>query len=257
MGISPPALFRSIVQRALGTPNQDNPNVDVSPRLWTYGEMTTQPMVRKTHNLVDEGSYYVASNGATGIVPTYGTSQVVTSPFITIWNSAASGGKNLYLDFIALTVAAALVQTTAVGYKAMAAVLDVGNRYSSGGTALTPNNANLGAGSSSGAVVNVGAIVATAASASARTMAGLRALRPSISATVGSVVGDTHVINPGGVEADMGTLSITASVPVNTTMPIPPIVIPPGDTFLFYVWYPILTAPSAETLVTDIGLWAR
>src|SRR3954463_1039360 len=135
--LSPQALIKGIVQRALPTFNQDSTNNDVSVRQAAYGEVYTQPLVRKQHNLADEGSYFVATNNQTGIVPTYGTSLVATSPFISIYNSNAVA--RLYLDYIALVAIAAGAQTTTAGYTAISVVTDSINRYTSGGSALTAN----------------------------------------------------------------------------------------------------------------------
>src|SRR5258708_5183831 len=127
--LSPQALIRGLVQRALpSAANADNSNVDVAFRQWPYGEMATQPLVRKAHNLADEGSYYIANNAQTGIVPTYGTAFAATSPFITIFNGNTAN-QRLYLDYIALVAIAAGACTTTAGYIAAAVVIDNINRF--------------------------------------------------------------------------------------------------------------------------------
>ena len=99
-----------------------------------YGAIYTNPLVRKTHNLADEGSYFTANNAQTGIVPTYGTAFSSTLPFITIYNNSA---LRTYVDYAALVAIAAGACTTTAGYIALALATDTGNRYSSGGTNLT------------------------------------------------------------------------------------------------------------------------
>src|SRR5260221_9688497 len=140
--LSPQALIRGLVQRALPSPNPDSTNNDVGWRMDSYGDGYTQPLVRKTHNLADEGSFFTVNNAQSGIVPTYGTTFSSTLPFITIYNNSA---LRCYLDYAALVVIAAGTQATTAGYTALAISVDTGNRYSSGGTNLTANIASCGA----------------------------------------------------------------------------------------------------------------
>src|SRR5882762_9317910 len=134
--LSPQAFLRGLVARALPSFNADSQSNDVGLRLGAYGEQYTQPLVRKTHNLADEGSYFVTNNAQTGIVPTYGTAFSATAPFITIYNNTT---LRTYLDYAALVAIAAGTQATTAGYTALAVTVDTGNRYSSGGTNLTAN----------------------------------------------------------------------------------------------------------------------
>jgi len=256
MALSPQALFRGLVARLLPAFNADNNNNDVATRLWSYGEQATMPLVRKTHVLADEGSYFVTNNAQTGIVPTYGTALVATSPFILIYNGNTQS-KNLYLDYAALVAIAAGASTTLAGYVAAAVVVDTGNRYTSGGTNLTANivSPNMAAGGApAGILAYCGAIVATAAVA-ARTIVGVRNLRPSVSATVINVVGDMNLINFGGVEGSAGSITIANA----NVMPqaFPPVIIGPGQSALVYLWFPVMSAPSAATFAPEIGFWVR
>jgi len=253
MALSPQALIKGLVSRALPSINLDSLNTDVAVRQGAYGEFYTQPLVRKAHNLADEGSYFTAGS-ASGIVPTYGTSQVATSPFVTVYNGSASG-QRLYLDYVALTAIAAGACTTTAGYSAIAVVVDSINRYTSGGTALTSNSPNMAANVTSPAVINVGAIVAPAASGAARTIVPLRNIRPGVSTTVINVVGDMNLLTFGSVEGAVGSITVANA----NIMPqaLPPVVIGAGHTALLYIWYPVLTAPSAATYAPEVGYWVR
>jgi hypothetical protein len=261
MSFSSQALIKGIVNRALPVPNSDNTNNDVAIRQSTYGEMFTMPVVRKQHTLADEGSYYVCNNAQTAIVPTYGTSLVATSPFIVISNGATastSGGPRLYLDYIALTAIVAGASTTTAGYTALAVYIDNILRYTSGGTNLstTVYNANMASGlNNSSASIYCGAIVAPAASGAVRPICGLRNIRPAVSATVVNVVGDMHLLTFGSVEGAVGSITIANA----NLMPqaLPPVVLGPGHSALIYVWYPVMTAPSAATYAPEIGFWVR
>jgi hypothetical protein len=258
MALSPQALIKSLVQRALPAKQPDGASNDVAPRLFSYGEVFSQPMVRKSHALADEGSYYTVGNAQTAIVPTYGTALAATSPFILLFNGQPIGGLNLAIDYVALTNAVAGVCTTAVGFTALTVVVDTGNRYTSGGTNLTANivNVNLGAAQgATGLLAYCGAIVATAASANARTLVGQRNIRPGVTTLLYSVVGDLNLLNFGSVEGAVGSITIAnANI---MPMALPPLLLPPQCSALLYVYTPVLTAPSAATYVPEIGFWLR
>jgi len=256
--LSPQALLRGLVQRALpGAINPDTPNIDVAFRLASYGELYNQPLVRKAHNLADEGSYYTTNNAQTGIASAYNTAFTATAPFLLVYNGNTAG-QRVYLDYLALVAIAAGACTTTAGYIAGALVVDTGNRYSSGGTNLTANivNPNYAATTTTPAGVSVyaGAITATAASA-ARTIVGVRNLRPNVSTTVINVVGDMNLINFGSVEGATGTIVIANA----NIMPqaFPPVVVPPQSSALFYLTYPVMSAPSAATFAPELGFWVR
>src|SRR6266404_1764008 len=144
--ISPQALIRGLVQRALPSLNPDSSNNDVAARFGSYGELYNQPLVRKSHNLADEGSYFIINNGQTGITPPLATGFVATTPALVIYNNDTLS-RRLYLDYINLTSLVAVTATTSVVGEAnafFAAVIDNGNRYSSGGTVLpAPVNPNM------------------------------------------------------------------------------------------------------------------
>jgi hypothetical protein len=254
MATAPGALIRSIPQRLIPAPTADGGGGgDLALRLDSYGGVYTMPAVRKAHVLAEEGSYYTAGT-ATGVVPTYGTSLSATAPFITVYNGNLS--KNLYLDYIALTAIAAGIVATTIGYTALNVVVDNINRYTSGGTALGAGvNVNMNAASNSGAVINCGAITATAASANARTIVPGRNIRPGVSSTVANVAGDMNLLNFGSVEGATGSIVIANA----NIMPqaLPPIMLPPGSTALISIWYAISTAPSAATYAPEIGFWVR
>jgi hypothetical protein len=251
---SPQALIRSVVQRTLLAPNPDNANNDVALRLGLYGEPYTQPLVRKAHNLADEGSYYTTNNAQTGIVPTYATSFAATTPLILIYNG---GTQRVYLDYIALVPIVAEVVTTTIGYLAIQCALDATNRYTSGGTNLTANiiNVNGAVSGTPGVSAYCGAITATAATAAVRNIIGMRIIRPGALSTAANVVGDMHLLNFGSVEGAVGSI-----VPTNANiMPqaLPPVVIPPGWSFLLNLWVGVSAAPSAGTWAPEIGFWVR
>lgn len=254
--LSPQALIRGLVQRALPSTNADSANNDVALRLDPYGGAYTQPLVRKAHNLADEGSYFVTNNAQTGIASAYNTAFTATAPFLLVYNGGTTGTR-LYLDYLALVAIAAGACTTTAGYIAGAVVVDTGNRYSSGGSNLTANIVSPNyavAAAPAGVAVYAGAITATAATA-ARTIVGVRNLRPNVSTTVINVVGDMNLINFGSVEGATGSITIANA----NIMPqaFPPVVVPQGSSALFYLTYPVMAAPSAATFAPELGFWVR
>src|SRR5208337_4010538 len=186
MALSPTQIIQGFVSKLMPSFNTDGANTSVTARQGSYGELCTQPLIRKSHNLADEGSYWTASS-ATGIVPTYGTTITATSPWLSIYNGNTS--KSVGVDYHALTAIVAGAQTTAAGYTGIQIVVDTGNRYSSAGTQLTPVNVNLLSAGAANVTIWCGALVATAASANARTIVTSRNIRPSVSTTVINVVG--------------------------------------------------------------------
>jgi hypothetical protein len=256
MTVSTQALIKGLVARADPTPNNDSANNDVALRLDTWGGAFTSPMVRKQHTLADAGVYYVCNNAQTAIAPTYGTSLVATSPFIVISNGTAS--QRLYLDYIALTTTTAGACTTTTGYTAAAIYIDNILRYTSGGTNLSTTiyNPNMVVGvNNSAASIYCGAIVAPAASGAVRCICGLRNIRPGVSTTFFSAAGDMNLLTFGSVEGATGSITIANA----NIMPqaFPPVILGPGHTMLLYLWYPVLTAPSAGVYAPEIGFWVR
>jgi len=251
--LSPQALIRGLVSRALPSLNPDGANNDVALRLDPYGGAYTQPLVRKTHNLADEGSYFVTNNAQTAIVPTYGTAFAATSPFITIYNNTA---LRCYLDYLALVNIVAGTCATTVGYTGLTIIVDTGNRYSSGGTNLTANIVSCGASAigNPGLTIFCGAITATAAVAS-RTIVGLRNIRPGVSTAAYSIAGDMNLLTFGSVEGSTGSIVIANA----NIMPqaLPPVIIGPNQTGLIYLFTPILSTPAAATYAPELGFWVR
>jgi hypothetical protein len=260
--LSPQALIRGLVSRVLPTANADSPQVDASPRLTRYTEFFTQPLVRKQHALVDEGSYFIANaNAQAGILSSPATAFVATTPSLIIANvdsPTSSVYKRINLDFVNLV-------TTVVGSAASGLVnlqaalyLDNGNRYSSGGTEITANivSPNMDSTARSIAKVYFGALTATAATLSARAISPLRVVRPAVSGTVLDVVGETKWFNFGGVEG-MLCGSITVASANFISVPMPAVSIGPGQSLLLYLWQNVGATNVAATYAPEIGFWER
>jgi hypothetical protein len=258
--LSPQALIRGIVQRGWTITNPDTPNNDVALRLETTGAAYTQPLVRKTHALADEGTYFIINNGQTGITPPLGVAYSATVAALTLYNNDALG-RRMYLDYISLSNIVAVTATsgTAGAPCNAALVVDNGSRYTSGGTALpAPVSPNL---VNSAAIPNIAAyfgnITASAATGNARTLVGQRVFRPEATASAMTVVGDMFLFNFGGVEASLGS-SLTITNPCIVPVPMPPVIVGPQQSAVLYLWWPNSTpAGGASGFLPEIGFWMR
>src|SRR5579859_6094362 len=172
----------------------------------------------------DSGNYYTA------LTPTPGTGIIghaapttfdQTKAYILVYNA---GNLNIYPMYLRLhtTVVSAGDSTGPIFWTQ---VLDTGNRFSSGGTALTPNNCNYASLNASGAVITVGAVVCTSNTSKSRTMAH-KTFRPG---TV-DVVHDQFIFLWGAPA--MGTPQLLPTTTASTyAESFAPLVITPGSSF--------------------------
>jgi hypothetical protein len=257
MATSPQALIKGLVSRILPPINPDGYNSDVAFRQGAYGEMMTMPVVRKAHTLADEGSYFILHNNQTAIAPPTATGFVATTPTLVLTN--LDPAKRMYIDYINLTVVTAFTAASGTGPMYATVVLDntATGRYTSGGTQLTtaPQSPNMAVQSVSQVNAYFGAITASAASAAARTIVGQRMIRPASSATAVTVIGDTIIMNCGGVEGQSAG-NITLLNPNIIPVPLPPIILAPSQTLLIYT-YQAATTPVAGTILPEVGFWLR
>lgn len=255
------AQMQGWVSRLLPQAETDNDSGNV--RVGRYGDVWTIGAVRKQHALADEGSYFVTNSGSqTGILSSPATGFVATTPACIIANTdsaANSNAKRIHLDFMNLV-------TTVVGSAASGLVnlqaalyLDNSNRYASGGTNISSFivNPNMDvAARASVAQVYFGALTAAAASGNVRAVCPLRVIRPAVSGTVLDVVGETKWFNFGGVEGSLNG-SITIANANFITVPMPPIIIGPGQCALIYLWQNVGATPVAATYAPEFGWWER
>lgn len=236
-------------------PSQSADDTQLQPRLSRYGELYTVPLSAGAYSLSDEGSYFKATNPtiSTGIAHALTTSWSATAALFVLRNTDAEGAKRLYIDYIKLHLVSA-TPTAATSIES-AVVLDTTNRYSSGGSAITPVNSNVDSASATISALNFGAITAAAASAPrliARNRFPHRA-PPAI------VQGDTLIFNFGRVEsfglAPSGSAT-PATAPAMFVTSCGPAVLGGGDSLVFHLWYPAIatTAPSYEF---EMGWWER
>ena len=181
----------------------------------------------------DAGNYFFAMTPTpgTGII-SGGSVQAFTetTPYLVLYNGNVGGGPNIYPMFMRTHV-------TVVGATAGVALfytftLDTGNRYTSGGTALTIANTNMANANSSLATINVGAITASAASGSRRVVEHVK-----VKDTVVPVVHDTIVFtwgSPSGTPTS--SVAGNSTTPTYTSVSLCPMVIGPGQSMVVVRW---------------------
>lgn len=238
-------------------------------RVSRYDEQMVIPLVRKQHAIADEGTYYVVNNNQSAITGQAGTAFSATAATILIANTDSSSNpsaRRVYLDYIFfMNGGTAFSNSTSNTGMFWAIGLDNGNRYSSGGTALTANivSPNIDSAARSSVVAAYcGAVTATAATAAVRYPVGMRLFREPVSGTALSLANmDTWYFNFGGVEAaasipagSSGTVQANIS---HKSFACPPIVIGPGQSFLLYIWLVANSGHTAGTLLPEIGWWER
>lgn len=243
--------------QAQGQANRELPGAQVNNilqpfRTSRYMEMYGQLMGgSKLTALADEGTYFTATNATLGTAITgtaAPTAFAATVALMSLYNTAVAGAgaKSIYLDWIQLEVRAAGTNGTSFQY---AMSIDAGNRFTSGGTAITPANANTNSTNATGATLNVGALVSTAASA------GVRRPKAGMVRSVIKVIGDVYLFTFGQSNASMAGMVLEGTAQAAIPVHCPPVALGPNSTFLFHE-----VAPSQSVAATyefSMGWWER
>lgn len=108
-------------------------------------------------------------------------------------------------------------------------VLDLGNRFSSGGTALTPNNVNPISTNKSKAIITVGAVVC-----SANTNASVTLSNFSFRGAAIDVVQDRYEFQWGANTPSSNFLQ--GATYINSAQGFGAVIVPPGYSFLIHEW---------------------
>ena len=232
-----------------GLPSVSVDNVFAQDRASRYGDKYVRAVEgAKSHALAQEASYFSICNPTAGTAIADGNASgfVTTTPTLLIFNNNAAGGKSLYLDALDLIV------TTAAGASSTnfvaAAYLDTGNRYTSGGSAITPANVNMLSALTSGSIVHFGAITATASNAQ-------RQIYNEIIRTVISVVGDKYKFRFGETAPSVAGMPLEGTLQVERICQLPPVVIPPQCSFMLYTWGASQGTARQHTFTG--GFWER
>lgn len=216
------------------------------------GELyTSQIAPGKLHALSDEGSYFVATNptvgtGIAGIAASDGFDDLETFLFLRNTESNSTG-KRLFLDYILMRVTA--VGTGGTNFS-FAMKLDKGNnRFTSGGSAITPVSPNMDSVAAAIATVRAGAVVTAAASADARLVAS------GLLRSVIKVVGDAYLFDFGAAAKAMSSHIVAGTAIANVVVPCPPVVVGPNQMFLLHEFAASQTVGASYTF--EVGWWER
>jgi hypothetical protein len=242
-------LADSLVKRARPTPVADGIFGQSQDRRSPYGDLVVYQNQRGA--LADEGSYYTVTNPTIDTTVAYGVlaAYAVTTPAFHIANTAAAGGRSIFMDFIKLRVTVA--PASATNWKL---VVDVDNtpRLSTaptGGVQRTVNNANPAAASDFEGQVwafTGGTVLTIMGGAQVRTLYNV-VWRASI-----PIVLEEMVVQFG--ESETGSNNVTTVGRV--TASCGPVVIPPQCSASFHMYGAsnAITGMSAEY---SLGMWQR
>lgn len=184
----------------------------------------------KHYGLSDEGSYFTVMNTTpgTGIAGHAApTSADPTKPFLWLFNG---GTLRVSLDTLAVRVTA--VDATGPPTSIDASVFtDTGATRASGGTQVTPVNVNSDVAVASKVTAYVGATVLVNSNAVHVAHRRVRSVIP--------VVQDHYVFTFGyGGYSLPAAMATTGIVIVSANVAFPPVIIGPGDSFIFVLWLP-------------------
>jgi hypothetical protein len=192
--------------------------------------VTAAPIISRDTVSADLGFAFTA------VTPTPGTGIIGHAISTTLVETKAiflcfNGGNtaSIYPLYLRLTMTVLPVGNT---MQQFTTALDQGNRFSSGGTALTVNNSNINSGTLSQAQITVGAVVTTAASTQRR-ITSHRAFRP----TVIGVVGDVYQFSWGSGElVDPSALPTDGTNRAHVMYVMSPLVVAPQTSMLIHAW---------------------
>ena len=212
------------VYRDRPSPIVDNQGGGGPSRAGRYSEAYAAPLTNKEFYSADEGSYFWAGSvPGTPIIGPVDDASVATATkgLLTVYN----GGTNrIYPQLLQLFVTTAGAADTNV---VMTPALDAGNRYSSGGTALTSVNVNMDSVFTTAATITFGALTTSAASSTVRYLRGSR-----FRGTIG-IVGDMYEMTFGALGSPSAAGSLVATLAVRT-LAFPPVVIGPLQSLVIH-----------------------
>ncbi len=181
--------------------------------------------------LADLGGYFTARTPTpgTGIVGTTSVNTFAeTTPTLVLYNAGPLSVYPMSLRTHVTVIGVNGTPTTDF----WTVTMDVGNRYTSGGTTLTNQNESFNSTANSGAFVVVGGITATAATPRRRVTANLAAKTDLI-----EVIHDTMIINWGDTfVGSNNALAANAAAPAYNSFSLPPCVIGPNCSLVIVRW---------------------
>lgn len=198
--------------------------------LTTSTNPIVSPLTGRDTQAASSGVQFVAvtPTPGTGVIGPVATTFSEILGLMTVYN--ASTTVTIYPQTLTLHVT--VIGTTGARQN-YTHVLDDGNRYVSGGTALTKSNTNSGSSTTSEATITFGALVTSAASGSRRIL-GNNQIREALI----EVVGDRYEFNFGGAPSGTG---VRTTLGGDFHVSLPAVAIAPGDTWVLHHWRASIT----------------
>lgn len=249
------ALISSATNRVTAPDSPVADGTDQLVRVAPYGEVYTAEMLDDGDASAMSGVRYQAlatpAAGGTGVAMGIQTafSDTANIPFIIV-NGASAGGKRIIMEYIKFRVTAAGTTTTS----AEAAIeIDSTNRYSSGGTSLTPVSCTTEDNTASiTSQLRTGAITAAAAGANRKWL--WQGIIRKAAAPLW-IVNDVVIFRFGNPDPGIPSTDLISSTDVGGThfvWPVPPAVVGPGGTLLLHIAN-VANATTPPSLAFECG----
>ena len=236
-------------------PDANPEYTDEEFRLTKYGELYVSPLTQTNHMIADEGSYYIASSPTPGTGLAFAVTAAASDTagnFLFIKNndnvSDSPNTKRLYLHYIRLICTVAPATATAGQFKLNADSF-LTQRYTSGGTALSPQSANMDTGNVSICQIYAGALTTVALSNSSRQL-GRGVIRSVI-----PVVNDEYIFHFGSTDFEANQSLATATA-IRESIPCGPVILAPQQSATLGLWFPG-NATTAASFEIEVGYWER
>lgn len=232
------------IQTLVTTPQAEGTVANPS-RADGYSSAWTIPISGKEFGSVAEGTYFTA------ISPTSGTGLLghaapttfdQTKAFLYLYNG---GTKTIYPQFVTLTETVASVGGTTGGLR-IVPVIDYGNRYVSGGSALTvANNTSASSNTSGAAIIFGGAAVLSAGTVNSRNYGDI-----IFRQTLIDILGDKFTIVFGGTSA-MGNVASVVATLAEFSQITAPLAVGPNASLGLHIWRASMS--TGPTLQIQMG----
>ena len=198
--------------------------------------------------LAEQGGYYTAitPTPGTGIIHGVVNTLVETTPVLVVYNG---GLLNVFPTY--LRMHCTVISTTASAAHNWTNTIDTGNRYTSGGTALTINNNNMASAATSGVIATYGAVTASAATGARRVLSHGQSKFVTV-----ETVHDTVTLNWGNSDSSyLPPLINNAASLTHVTINHGPCMIGPGQSMVLIHWSASTTV--APTFEAEFGFIAK
>jgi hypothetical protein len=219
-----------------------------------YGDQSVVSLTGgKMHALADEGSLFVATNptvatGIAGIAAADGFNAAET--LFLLYNTATEAeATRIYLDSLELQCTVVDTNGTDIRFDHH---IDNTDRFTSGGTAITPVNPNMDSTASAKGRLRFGAVVSAAASSSVRYLGGRQL------ASTDLVANDLMLFTYGGSNSfsnQNSNLTEEATLARFWHVACPAVILGPGDSYLFSI--NCASQSGAATWTFNASWWER